>query len=578
MNFLLWILVSFFGYTIKKEGENLNLSKTDARMVLDRDGINISEKIGDLKEQLADTAEGTLEKSVNVLTLGAIGKNVSDDTEFIQQAVIKALTYKVESNQVGGSTYYTGNGTVKIPAGIYGISSTVNVPKGVNIDMREAIFVAIPADKTIDCFNMELNAFRNNHLGGTFVGFNRAIAVSTNNRNTSKINFDGISTFSCQTGIDTISFELSRSTLLTVKNFLSVNTNQFIKAHCDMTHLTDGWINHTGYNGASIYNQGYTKIDNVVFVPAPTQKGARPRWIDNYSVDGEALGERGIKLEHCRFGGEAGSMPLVFNYAKADTNPDNGYCASVIDIDDCILFSSSTVDSAVIVLFDIPNRISIKNSSGIHNLSKGLVTCDSSFDSKLITTSRFISISIDSSAKGSTSFPLMDDDLHRFLMTDDTPYNAFRQTFKDGKFFKRYKAVSLDESKAKVTFKIKTQTSSASGIDQENQGVAFLASISSAIVGSYGYKAQSLYLITVTGGHDGSSVKKRLNYGLIASHAGGASFETQANITSVHWGTDYIGNKDVDLSSKEENVTIAFNGNISSSVTILPLHGIDNYS
>lgn len=218
MNFLLWILVSFFGYTIKKEGENLNLSKTDARMVLDRDGINISKKIGNLNKQLADTTEGTFEKTVNVLALGATGKNVSDDTEFIRLAVTKALTYKVESNQIGGSTYYTGNGTVKIPAGIYGISSTVNVPKGVNLDMREAIFVAIPADKTIDCFNMELNAFRNNHLGGTFVGFKRAIAVSTNNRNTSKINFDGISTFSCQIGIDTISFELSRSTLLTVKN------------------------------------------------------------------------------------------------------------------------------------------------------------------------------------------------------------------------------------------------------------------------------------------------------------------------------------------------------------------------
>ncbi|WP_411738672.1 hypothetical protein [Peribacillus sp. S4] len=55
VNFLLWILVSFFGYTIKKEGENLNLSKTDARMVLDRDGTNISVKIGNINEQLSET-------------------------------------------------------------------------------------------------------------------------------------------------------------------------------------------------------------------------------------------------------------------------------------------------------------------------------------------------------------------------------------------------------------------------------------------------------------------------------------------------------------------------------------------
>lgn len=53
MNLLLWILGFLFGYTIKKEGENLNLSKTDASMVLDRDGKNISDKIGNLNKKLA---------------------------------------------------------------------------------------------------------------------------------------------------------------------------------------------------------------------------------------------------------------------------------------------------------------------------------------------------------------------------------------------------------------------------------------------------------------------------------------------------------------------------------------------
>ncbi|MGJ3196287.1 right-handed parallel beta-helix repeat-containing protein [Peribacillus frigoritolerans] len=37
----------------------MNLSKTDARMVLDQDGINISEKIGNLNERLVDTAKKT---------------------------------------------------------------------------------------------------------------------------------------------------------------------------------------------------------------------------------------------------------------------------------------------------------------------------------------------------------------------------------------------------------------------------------------------------------------------------------------------------------------------------------------
>jgi hypothetical protein len=54
VNILLWILAFFFGYTIKKEGEDLNLFKTDERMVLDGDGKKISDKIGYLNEQLAE--------------------------------------------------------------------------------------------------------------------------------------------------------------------------------------------------------------------------------------------------------------------------------------------------------------------------------------------------------------------------------------------------------------------------------------------------------------------------------------------------------------------------------------------
>ncbi|MCT1391419.1 hypothetical protein M4D76_24460 [Peribacillus frigoritolerans] len=69
MNLLLWILAFFFGYTIKKEGENLNLSKTDARLVLDGDGKKISEKIGYLNEQLTDITKYDVKNA----KYGAIG-------------------------------------------------------------------------------------------------------------------------------------------------------------------------------------------------------------------------------------------------------------------------------------------------------------------------------------------------------------------------------------------------------------------------------------------------------------------------------------------------------------------------
>ena len=542
---------------------------------------NYAPRLNEVTEQLSQTAEGVNEKSVNVLSLGALGQNVSDDTPFIQQAFNKAASYKVQSNAVGGTNFYTGNGTVKIPAGIYGISSTISVPYGVSIDMTDAVFVAIPANKTINAFNMFGNAFRNNVMGGTFVGFNTALTVSTNNRNTSRLLIDGITTHNCNVGIDTVSFASFRSTNLTVKNFQSIGTDQFIRAYSDMVHLTDGWIDHTGYNGAAIYNQGYMKIDNTIFVPAVTKPGARPRWIDNYNTSEIQPGERGLSIDHCRFGGEAGSCPIVFNFASADLELVGGYCASIIDIESTTIFSSgaSYGDMAAIVLFAIPNRISIKNSSGLSNLTKGMITCDPSFNSTTIATSRLISINLDSTNKGATNYPLMDEDLHRFLMTDDTPFNAYRQTFKDGKFFRRYIAVSDDNTTAKVTFKLKSLMSLANGADQRNNGFSFLVNVSGSISGSFAYKTNALYLVSLTGGHDGTGIKKRLNYTLLASHNGGASnFGTQATVSSVHWGTDYTGSRDAEVSSTEENVTIVFNGGSNSSVTVLPLFGIDNYS
>lgn len=87
LNLLLWILASFFGYTIKKEGENLNLSKTDARMVLDRDGKNISDKIGYLNEQLADIAKLSINALNPPIPLVAAKFDGTNDTPALQALV-----------------------------------------------------------------------------------------------------------------------------------------------------------------------------------------------------------------------------------------------------------------------------------------------------------------------------------------------------------------------------------------------------------------------------------------------------------------------------------------------------------
>ncbi|MCP1092502.1 right-handed parallel beta-helix repeat-containing protein [Bacillaceae bacterium OS4b] len=82
MNILLWILAFFFGYTIKKEGENLNLFKTNSRMVLEGDGKKISNAIVHLNEQLAKIKK----KRVYVADFKKEGAE-TNDTGRIQRAV-----------------------------------------------------------------------------------------------------------------------------------------------------------------------------------------------------------------------------------------------------------------------------------------------------------------------------------------------------------------------------------------------------------------------------------------------------------------------------------------------------------
>lgn len=104
MNFILWILAFFFGYTIKKEGENLNLFKTDVGMNGVEDEKKISDKIKYLNDQLTDIVQ------VNIKQFGASTSNVDN-----HDAILNALNYCQSK----------GGGVVLIPIGEYKTSPIV---------------------------------------------------------------------------------------------------------------------------------------------------------------------------------------------------------------------------------------------------------------------------------------------------------------------------------------------------------------------------------------------------------------------------------------------------------------------
>lgn len=495
--------------------------------------------------------------------------------EALQLATDYANSIFTSQSEIGG-VYVPQNVVVKMPRGRYLITQVISGKQGVNYDFTGCTFVANPSNKTLIFLDMTDLCFRNEYIKGTFIGFHTAALLSTGNLDTANIVWDSPTFQSCFTGIDTVSFAKSRSTFLLIKNIYSIKTDRPIKAHTDMGFIDGGWIYHTGYDGAAIYNQGFIKMSNVICVPAAAQSGARPRWIDNYSSDAgvDSQGERGISLDHIRFGGETGSCPIIFNYATNDVDAAV-YKATVIDINECIINSVGTVDQAAIVLFALPNRISIKNCSGFTNLTNGLIHCDSSFNSTTVPNSRYISIDIDNTGYASPSFPLIDSDLYRFLKTKENLNSQFRNTFVGGKTHLKYipSDGGLDGSRPLSNFSIKVNTpvidNAAYG---EDYGLAFLLIVDGIESGggTYTYKTNAVYYVAATGGFTTQKVK-RLNFTKLAGFNGGISFGVAPDLKSVLWET--TGSIDVPIENNE-NIKISAYGHYTlTSAIIVPLFG-----
>jgi hypothetical protein len=549
-----------------------------------------STKYPDLKndprylEPRVTSVETSLAQNTNLLgDITVFVRNFWDTTktwnQALQDAINYALTLYGEATEIVNNAIPR-NVTVKMPKGRYDITTTITCPKGIDFDFSGCTFVASPSNKTLVFIDYTNRVFRSTFKKGAFVGFQTAFKLQTANIDTCNIVFESPTFQACMYGIDMVSYTTSRSTFLQINNIYSIQTDCPVKTHCDMTQINGGWIYHTGYNGAAIYNQGFTKMNDVVCVPATTQTGARPRWIDNYSEDAGSTtiqGERGITIDHCRFGGETGSMPIIFNYATNDTDLSI-YKATIISIENSQLNSTGTSDKSCIILFALPNRISIKNVSGLTNLSNGLIHCDSTFISSTVPNIRYISIDIDNTCYASPSFPLMDIDLYRFLKTKENLNTQYRNTFISGLTHTMQPTVSAGvdaNSKALCSLVVKVNTPINDVLSTASvNGLGFFLIVKSSVypTSRYTFQTNALYYIAMTGGDNGTTTIKRLNFTKLAGFNGGDGvFGDVPNLYSVVWETS--GTQDIPKTSNENIKITMYGANATTFATVIPLFG-----
>lgn len=184
VNFLLWILAFFFGYTIKKESENL--FETDAKMTLNQDGKRILDKAGNLNEQLAtNEKEISLVKGITGLSLDAVPiiAPESDYRGVIERACLKVGEGGIISIPFGKE--YLVNTTPKITTAKVKIVGYGTIKLGSN-----GIYaLSVRADDVIIFGIKVVNPNGYNMNGGTKCG---GIEVRANNVQIISCHLDGL--------------------------------------------------------------------------------------------------------------------------------------------------------------------------------------------------------------------------------------------------------------------------------------------------------------------------------------------------------------------------------------------------
>lgn len=410
--------------------ENGNGAQTTAEINIARDGEQVlgdrlNRDFGNVNAQLAH-AENVLNmmkyKNLYVSDFPRLAVEV-DDTGRIQRAFDEANRLFEFSNSVGNSLYYQTIITVVFDPSIYTVSSVVTLGKGLRIESKgRTIILASNPNKTIDCFSGIGTSGAFSAQRFTFIGFKDTFKISTGDVDVSLILFEEVFFHSCAVGVDTVSFAESRSTSIIFKECREWGTDLFLKNYCDKAIIKGGWLYHTGNGQANILNYNNLIVDDVIAVP---KKVGNSRWIDHH----ETAGAQGaLVLRGSRFGAESGGIPLIYNYAKYNTNMQTNV-GRTISIENCQ--TSSSGSRGIIHLIEIPNHISIRSIFGMYDNTEGIITKDPSLDLSEIKNIAYdmITIDIDHSVYQSMNFPKVAADLVRFLKENKPmPFSAKKES------------------------------------------------------------------------------------------------------------------------------------------------------
>ena len=333
----------------------------------------------------------------------------NSDSERIQRAINKAKSYFNSTNEgsESGLYYYNNVDVVFDSRVVYTCSSTVNIPYGVSITAYGKCKIKAPNfDKTVTLFTVNNKRFDSSNF--QFIGFKKIYELTGANVDCSIINIINNNFHQCTQAIDTFSYDVSESTMLTIDRCSFNEVDVFLNNFCDKTVIQNSWLYHSGYNGSAIINYNKLEIKNCLGVPKK-KSDTSPSWITQKPGKYIAC----INCDGTRFGAEQGGIPIVINEVPFSTSTINCMTTDLI-FENCQLSSAST---SSFILKEIPNNIVIRNCYGMYDQTKGFIVTDEGVNVEDVD-EKYVNFEIDNKILKSPNYPYVQQNLEKFLLSN----------------------------------------------------------------------------------------------------------------------------------------------------------------
>jgi hypothetical protein len=523
--------------------------------------------------------------SINVKDFGAVGNGVADDSAAIQAAFNKAASLQVNAQYAGSSLFVVGSPIVYFPIGVYRVNTKINVTDalryvGMAGDGKSLIVGNTSLTKGLDFFAGTAVRYLNvQNL--QFQNFDTVFDVQTANIDFSCWTFQNVQADGVNLFIDSGTYDLSRSTIVSFKDCLWQNgVIQIAKLFCDSVEFTNCWIGSGSSSTDSIYANSNLAFYSCIFVPEPSAAAGRSavRLTNDNGAGGTANDtHRGVKFEACRMSNEGGQGPvLVCDYPLVN---DNVAIVPSIQFSNCTLtgttgaaYQSGNSESGIVYLLKYPASIKF-DSCSFYTLGSANGKLVAKSDSLTAVAPDSFSISLDQAsyynakrAVGENVAYTIAGTMAQFI-NNPAPY-IFRNILENGN-------LSVGDSSStglkKATFKI------VSGYDDATYAAPitfflFLGgqgTTGTAAPNDFSYAGSSLYVVTMSFFYSGSHQARLASTKLHGDDYGNGD-NANCDIVSLHFGTGDSGSSTAARAASYD-VTVTFGTNVlDGSARVFP--------